>query len=91
MSRDSKVISSVVVANLHIRDVPEDVVRALKNRAERAGRSLNSEVVRALTDAAGRRTREDVLESIRRHRKWDSWPVDLPTPEELIRRDRDSR
>lgn len=86
-----RVIASKAMANLHIRDVPEEVVRALKKRAEHAGRSLNAEVVRALTDAAGRRTQEEVLESIRRNAKWDTWPAHLPTPEALIRRARDSR
>lgn len=79
------------LVNIHIRDLPDEVVETFKGRAEQAGRSLNAEVVRALSDAAARRTQEEVLESIRRHRKWDEWPAELTTPEELIRRDRDTR
>ena len=54
------------MATLNIRNVPEDVVVRLKARAARKGDSLNEEVVRTLSDAAARRTVEDVLDSIDR-------------------------
>jgi plasmid stability protein len=56
------------MATLHIRNVPEEVVEALKRRAKLHGRSLNAEVVQTLTEAAPRpqRTIEDVVVSVRR-------------------------
>lgn len=54
------------VATLNIRNVPEEVVTTLKARAARNGGSLNGEVVRTLTEAAERRTVDEILESIAR-------------------------
>ena len=56
------------VATLHIRNVPDEVVAELKQRAKLFGRSLNAEVVQVLTESMPRpkRTLEEVLESIRR-------------------------
>ena len=71
------------VATLHIRNVPDDVVATLKERAALNGASLNGEVVRTLAEAAERRTVDEILESIARtvatikHR---------PTAEEIVER-----
>ena len=79
------------VATLHLRNVPEEVYEALKKRAAGAGRSLNAEAVALLRTGVGRRTTEEVLESIRRGRKRIDLGPDAPAPEELIRHDRDTR
>ena len=55
-----------MVATLHIRNVPDDVVENLKARALREGRSLNAEVVLALTAAAPRRTLDEIIEDVRK-------------------------
>jgi len=79
------------VATLNIRNVPDDVVKVLKARAARKGDSLNGEVVRTLTEAAGRRTVDEILASI------DAIQAGLPEPppwEEFMarmRRDREER
>lgn len=39
---------------LHIRDVPEDTVAALKARAERHGRSMQAELVEILNEEAAK-------------------------------------
>lgn len=76
---------------LNIRNVPEEVVNVLKARAARSGDSLNTEVVRTLTEAAGRRSVDEILTSI------DEIQARLPEPtpwEEFmarVRRDRDER
>jgi antitoxin FitA len=69
------------VATLNIRNVPDEVVATLKARAARSGDSLNGEVVRTLTEAARKRSVDDILASIDRiqarikHR---------PTAEEIV-------
>lgn len=80
------------VPALHIRNVPLDVVETLRQRAELHGRSLNAEVLRILTASAERERRDtpitNRLEELARR---VNLPPDAPTPEELIREDRDSR
>lgn len=77
---------------LHVRNVPAEVVEALRHRAEAHGRSLNAEVLRVLAASAERQRREtpitDRLEEIARR---VNLPPDAPRPEDLIREDRDSR
>src|SRR5262245_17070514 len=80
------------VATLHVRNVPEDVYEALRKRAELEGRSISAATIailrRALPAAFDPEAFiADVDADIER---W-SWPEDGPTPEEIIRRDRDSR
>ena len=80
------------VPALHIRNVPVDVVETLRRRAELHGRSLNAELLRVLAASAQRERRDTPitkrLEEIARR---VNLPPDAPTPEELIREDRDSR
>ena len=91
VASDSKVLSWREMATLNIRNVPDEVVKALKARAARNGDSLNGEVVRTLTEAAERRTVDEVLASI------DEIQAGLPEPppwEEFmarIRREREER
>ena len=80
------------VATLNIRNVPEEVVETLKARAVARGDSLNGEVVRTLTEAAGRRTVDEILANI------DAIQDRLPPPSmpwdefmELLRREKDDR
>jgi plasmid stability protein len=80
-----------IVPALHIRNVPVDVVETLRQRAESHGRSLNAELLRILTSSA-ERERQDTpitnrLEELARR---VNLPPDAPTPEELLRADRDS-
>lgn len=81
-----------IMPALHIRNVPEDVVEALRRRAARNGRSLNAEAVRVLTASAERERQgtpiTDRLEAISRR---VNLPPDAPMPEDLIRADRDTR
>jgi plasmid stability protein len=79
------------VATLNIRNVPDEVVKVLKARAARNGDSLNGEVVRTLTEAAERRSVDEILASI------DEIQAGLPEPppwDEFmaqIRREREER
>lgn len=80
------------MATIHVRNVPEEVVAALKARAAEQGRSLNAEVVSVLVEAAPRRRPvEEVLAEIRRHVSElgpEARSVDVV---ELIREDREER
>ncbi len=79
---------------LLVRELPEDVYRRLKRLAESENRSLGQETVVLLRkapaiDMSHRQRRETLLETLR-----DIEPVDtrgLPSPEEIIREDRDRR
>jgi plasmid stability protein len=80
------------VATLHIRNVPERVVRTLKRQAKENGRSLNSEVVEALKDYDERHTRaEELLRELDQLRAEWLLPDDAPAPEDVIRAARDER
>jgi plasmid stability protein len=79
------------MATLNIRNVPDEVVATLKARAARNGDSLNGEVVRALTEAAGRRTVDEILESIARTRAKIKNPPNGNEIVERLRRDREER
>ena len=80
------------MATLYIRDVPAVVVERLKGRASREGRSLNSEVLVVLEEAAQReKTLDEVLANIDAFAKRIKLSDDAPMPEDLIREDRDSR
>jgi plasmid stability protein len=79
------------VPALHIRNVPTDVLEALRRRAKRNGRSLNTEVLRVLAEHAeseheGAPITARLAEIARRI----NLPPDAPKPEEFIRADRDS-
>jgi plasmid stability protein len=81
------------MATLNIRNVPAEVVATLKERAARKGDSLNAEVVRALTEAAEKRSVDEILENIARinagRKRGASWDWDDFI--DGLRRDRDER
>ena len=81
----------LVMPSLQIRDLPDDVYETLAYRAQRAGRSLAQQALvelRRMT-LVGRRERRlallDRIDQRGRPAEVDSWP----SPEELIRQDRD--
>lgn len=77
---------------LHIRNVPDDVVEALRERARSNGRSLNAELVELLEEGARRHRERGVLtRRLAEIAARVNLPPDAPRPEDLIRQDRDSR
>jgi plasmid stability protein len=77
---------------LYVRDVPEPLYERLRARALKNGRSLNAEVLVILDEVAARETdAESVTQRLAELAARISWPADAPTPEQLIREDRDSR
>jgi plasmid stability protein len=79
------------VPALHVRNVPPEVYEALRARASREGRSMNAEVIAILRRAlASRRDPDDLIADLRRFRERVQLPPDAPTPEDLIREDRDA-
>lgn len=77
---------------LHIRNVPVDVVEALRRRAKRHGRSLNAEVLDVLAAGAESEAEEaPITARLAEIARRINLPPDAPRPEEFIRADRDSR
>jgi antitoxin FitA len=72
---------------IQIRNVPDDLHRALKVRAAREGTTLSELIMRELPRIANKPSLEEVLERIKSRE-----PVTgLETTADLIREDRDSR
>jgi plasmid stability protein len=77
---------------LHVRNVPDELYEALRTQARREHRSVNAEAITILQRAlAGQPSTQDLLGEVARLRERLRWPEDAPTPEELIRRNRDER
>src|SRR5262245_37629133 len=77
--------------SLQIRDVPEDVYRALAQRAEREGRSLAQQALhelRRMPELVARERRRAAIEALRRTP--DPRLAGAPDPVKLIREDRDA-
>lgn len=75
--------------SLSIKNAPDEMVRRLKERAERHHRSLQGELMAILEEAAGTRRRLTPAEVLARVRE-----LGLSTPSEaaaMIREDRDAR
>lgn len=79
--------SMVSMANVQIRDVPEDVHRQLKSQAALAGQSLNEFLLARVTELARLPTVPELLDRI--HERGE--PYEGPSSAELIRADRDQR
>jgi hypothetical protein len=76
--------------SLQIRDVPEDVYRALAERAEREGRSLAQQALhelRRMPELVARERRRAAVKALRRAP--DPRLAGAPDPVALIREDRD--
>ncbi len=75
--------------SLSIKNAPDELVRRLKERAERHHRSLQGELMAILEDAAGTSRRLTPAEILARVKE-----LGLSTPSEaatMIRKDRDER
>jgi len=79
-----------IMASLQIRELPDDLYRALSNRAKRDGRSLAQQAVielRRLPEMEANERRKAVLAEIRGR---TFTKEGLPDPVDLIREDRDA-
>jgi len=79
------------MANLTIRNVEDEIVDRLKDKAVRNGRSLEAELRDVLKQAANRKTREELLAEIDRIAAMTPKDVKQTDSAELIREDRDRR
>jgi plasmid stability protein len=78
------------MADVLVRDVPKALHEALKRRAKRNGRSLNAEVVAILdADIANERDAVEITNRLREIARRVKQVPGMPTPEQLIRWDRD--
>lgn len=79
------------MAQVLVRDLPEETVARLKAKAAAKGRSLEAEL-REILDRAARSDKEEAMAALRRIRA-RSRPLQPgePTAAEMIREDRDSR
>ena len=77
---------------VHIRDVDESVLSALRDAARENDRSLNAELVATLEERAARhRQKGEMTKRLAEIADRVRLPPDAPKPEDLIRADRDSR
>ena len=74
--------------SITIRSVPDEVRDELAARAARSGRSLQEYLVHELTRLAGKRTVDDVLDSIRRRAEHFP-PLDRDAVADMIARSRE--
>jgi hypothetical protein len=80
------------VPAVHIRDVDESVLDALRELARENNRSLNAELVATLEERARwHRQKGEVSRRLAEIAARVNLPPDAPKPEDLIRADRDSR
>jgi plasmid stability protein len=77
------------MADVTIRDVDDDALRRLEERAARDGRTLE-EVLRQIVSEAGRPQRADLIREMDEIRARQPVPI-LDDSTDLIRRDRDAR
>lgn len=81
-----------IVPAVHIRDVDESVLAALREAARENDRSLNAELVATLQERAARhRQKGEMTKRLAEIADRVRLPPDAPKPEDLIRADRDSR
>jgi len=73
-----------------IRELDDDVVKLLKQRAKKQGVSLEEVVRRILADAA-KPTKDELIEELRRIRMMSPPITEPPFSWQLIREDRDRR
>lgn len=79
------------MATLHVRNVPDEIYKRLRDRAEASNRSLSAEVVVLLRNAleGGKPSQRELLEEIRRQRTFRPADVGAPDSTTLLREDRD--
>jgi hypothetical protein len=76
---------------VHIRGVDESVLETFRELARENNRSLNAELVATLEERASRhRLRGEATRRLAEIAARVRFPPDFPTPEEMIRADRDS-
>ena len=81
-----------VMPAVHIRDVDDAVLDALREVARENNRSLNAELVATLEERAARhRQKGEMTRRLAEIADRVRLPPDAPKPEDLIRADRDSR
>jgi plasmid stability protein len=77
------------MANLTIRNMEDEVVERMKERAAQNGRSLEAELREVVRQAASRRTRKELLAAADRVAAMTPKGVVQTDSAELIREDRD--
>lgn len=77
------------MANLTIRNVEENIVQRLKEKATQNGRSLEAELREVLKQASNRKTREEMLAAADRVAAMTPKGIAQTDSAELIRSDRD--
>jgi plasmid stability protein len=79
------------MADLHLRDIPEELYERLRERARAENRSLSAEVITLLDSALQppERPQAEILESINRRRFFRPADVGAPDSLSLLREDRE--
>lgn len=75
--------------SVQIKNVPPDVHRILRDRASRAGQSLQAYLLAELSEQANRPTNKEVFDRI--NRECSGGDVSFEFATEVVREDRDAR
>ena len=78
------------MAAFHLRNIPDELYARLRARAEAEGRSVNSEILTILERHLARPSAEELNQRLEDLRGAIKLARDTPTPEDLIREDRDA-
>ena len=90
MQSASVLLASLLVAVLHVRNVPAELYEELRAEAKAEGRSIGAQAIAVLAEGlAKHRQREEFMERLTRFRARARLPKDLTPPEDIIRRFRD--
>ena len=86
----SVLLASLLVAVLHVRNVPDELYEELRAEARAEGRSIGAQAIAVLAEGlAKHREREEFMERLARFRARARPSQPLTPPEDIIRRFRD--
>lgn len=74
------------MATLHVRNVPDNIYKTLKARAQAEGRSLSAELVNLLHRALSQpyRSQGELLQAVERQRRFNPAKIGAPSSLELL-------
>ena len=83
------------MAELHVRNLPPELHRRLREQADAEGRSMSAEAITLLRKALTRSDEQPAkeraaIELLRQIRRRSRLPADAPLAEQLVREDRDT-
>jgi plasmid stability protein len=82
------------MAELHVRNIPPDLLERLREQARAEGRSMSAEAVvllrRAMHSTTSDASRQAAIDRLSEIRRRSRLPAGAPSAEQLVRADRDA-